>query len=193
MKRTVARAPADALSSRHARAAPTGSAASPGAVADAIGHCLLVFTVVPALTVVPGWLLFETGNALNLREPVVLSFALVRGVHSVLDALYAGIVPGVLSGIIDGLLVCVWLRSGDRAPTRWQLHAGGAICGAIAAGLMIGTVAAQQLLAGEARTWGVGAVAFEIASGLVCGALAIPTAARLLRREKAWGGRASGE
>ena len=183
MKRIVARAPADGLPGRRARAAPTGSAASPGAIADAIGHCLLVFTFVPALTVVPGWLLFETGNAQNLRDPVVLSFLLVRGVHTMLDAFYNGIVPGVVSGIIDGLLVCVWLRSGDRAPTRWQLYAGGAICGAIAAGLMIGVVAAQQLLAGEARTWGAGAVAFEIGSGLVCGALAIPTAARLLAHD----------
>ena len=185
MKRTVARTRADALSSRHARAAPTRAAASPGAIADAIGHCLLVFTFVPVLTVVPGWLLFESGNALNLREPVVLSFLLVRGVHTALDAFFAGIVPGVLSGIIDGLLVCAWLRSGDPAPTRRRLYAGGAVCGAIAAGLMIGVVAAQQFFAGEARTWGVGAVAFEIGSGLVCGALAIPRAARLLRGEKA--------
>jgi hypothetical protein len=187
MKRTVATTPAAAVSRRDARAAPIGRAASPGAIADAIGHCLLVFTFVPALTVVPGWLLFESGNALNVREPIVLSFVLLRGVHTVLDAFYAGIVPGVLSGIIDGLLVCVWLRTGHGVPTRARLYAGGAICGTIAAGLMIGVVAAQQLLAGAARTWGAGAVAFEIGSGLACGALAMPTAARLLRGEKAWG------
>jgi len=178
MKRTVARAPADAVSPRHARAASPGRKASAGAIADAIGHCLLVFTFVPALTVVPGWLLFESGNALNLREPVVFSFLLVRGVHTALDAFYTGIVPGVLTGLIDGLLVSAWLRS--RAPTRSALYAGGALRGAIAAGLMIAVVAAQQLLAGEARTWGAGAVVFEIGSGLVCGALAIPGAARLL-------------
>jgi hypothetical protein len=177
MKRIAAKAPAGARSGR----VRTGARdTTPGAIADAIGHCLLVFTFVPALTVVPGWLLFEGGNARNLHEPVVFSFLLVRGVHTLLDAVYTGIVPGVLTGIIDGLLVCVWLRSGGRARAGWQLHAGGAICGAIAAALMIGVVAAQQLLAGEARTWGVGAVAFEIGSGLVCGALAIPTAARLL-------------
>jgi hypothetical protein len=188
MKRIVAKTPADGVPRRQARAAPTAGAASPGGIADAIGHCLLVFTFVPALTVVPGWLLFESGNAQNLSEPVVLSFLMVRGVHTLLDAVYTGIVPGVLSGIIDGLLVCAWLRSGERAPTRLQLYAGGAVCGAIAACLMIGVVAAQQLLAGEVLPWGARAVAFEIGSGLACGALAIPTAARLLRGETAWGG-----
>jgi hypothetical protein len=33
-------------------------------------------------------------------------------------------------------------------------------------------------------TLGAGAVAFEIGSGLVCGVLAVPTVARLLRAEK---------
>jgi hypothetical protein len=162
--------------------APTKPGAySPGAVADSIGHCVLVFAFVPALAVIPGWLFFESTNPLNVREPLVLSFLLVRGVDTVLNAFYAGIVAGVLTGFIYGVLVCAWLWSGARVSTQRQLYLSGAIGGALAACLMVVVVATVQAFAGQERIWGAGAIAFEVVSGLVCGTIAVPTAARLLR------------
>ena len=150
------------------------------AVADAIGYCLLVFAFVPALTAIPGWVRFEVTNQLNIRDPIVLSFLLVRGFRAVLEAFRDGLLAGVLSGGIAGALIYVVVSSGVNVTTRPKLHAIGAITGGVAACLMIVTVVAIQGLAGHARVWG--AIPFEIASGLVCGALSAPTAVRFLRK-----------
>jgi hypothetical protein len=149
------------------------------AVADVVGHCLFVFVFVPALTAIPAWVRFEVTNPLNIRDPIVLSFLLVRGFRVVLDAFYAGLVAGVVSGGIAGVLMCVVAWSGVNVTTRPKLYAIGAITGGVAACLMIVAVVAIQGLAGHAGVWGT--IPFEIASGLVCGALSAPTAVRLLR------------
>lgn len=146
----------------------------PGTIADVVGNCLLVFAFVPALAAIPGWLRAEAADPSLLRDPVVLAFTLVRGVRAVLGALYEGIVPGVLGGLIDGVLLCAWMRSRGRAPAL----PAGAILGAVAASLMVVIVAAAQALAGQPRVWGAAAVAFEIGSGLVCGTLATASLAR---------------
>ena len=50
-----------------------------GARADAVGHSVLVFALLPALVPVPRWLAFEAQNALNRTDAVVLAFVPVRG------------------------------------------------------------------------------------------------------------------
>jgi hypothetical protein len=179
--KSVSQTASRAKAERSEPAPPKTPWQSPGAVADAIGHCLLVFTFLPALAAIPRWLVFESSNPLNVREPLILSFLLVRGVAAVLDAFYDGIVAGVLAGLIDGVLVCAWLRSRAGVCTPRQLYLVGAIGGVVAACLMVVVVAGAQALAGHERVWGAGAIVFEIVSGLVCGTIAIPTAARLLR------------
>lgn len=156
-------------------------AASWLAVADAVGHCLLVFAFVPTLTVLPRWLWFELTNPLNLHEPIVLAFVLVRGFKAMLDAFADGVVAGVVSGSIDGVLMWAVAASGAALTPRAKQYAVGAATGAVASGLMIVVVAVAQGAAGQARVWGASAIAFELAAGLVCGAIAAPTAVRLLR------------
>jgi hypothetical protein len=153
----------------------------PGTVADVIGDCVLIFAFAPALTAIPGWLLSEAVNRDLLQDPFVLAFLLVRAVRAVLRAFYDGIVAGVLSGLIDGVLVCAWLRGRRRAPTGRGLYVTGAILGGVAACLMVVVVATVQALAAQPRVWGAPAVAFDVGAGLVCGTLAIATAARRLR------------
>jgi hypothetical protein len=168
--------------SHHVRPASQSARHRAGAVADAIGHCVLVFVFVPLLPVVWQWLRFEATNPLDLRDPLVLAFLPVRGGNVALDAFYGGLLPGVLTGVIAGILLSVWLGSGARIPTRWKLHLAGAAAGAVAACVMVAVVAGGELVAGRERKWGVAAVAFEVGSGLVCGTIAVPSVARLLGR-----------
>lgn len=153
-------------------------------VADAVGHCVLVFAFVPALAPLPGWLVFEATNPLNVQDPIVLSFVLVRGINLLLNAFFAGIVPGVLAGTIEGALLCGWPSTRAPASTRRQRCMVGAVSGALAAGLMVLAVMAGEAFVRRPRTWAGGAIAFEVISGVVCGMLAAPTAIRLLARDE---------
>lgn len=159
------------------RTAPTRLAW--GRVADAIGHCLLVFVFVPLVATLPGWLSFEATNALNLQDPIVLVFAPVRGIVRVLNALLAGLPSGLVGGIAAGALLTLvtW-----RAPAGSSSHPvlAGAGCGA-AAGIVVIAWALVPAVGGAGEIAArLGAVAFELGSGVVCGMIAAPTAVRWL-------------
>jgi hypothetical protein len=149
---------------------------------------VLVFAFAPALASLPGWLLAEATSPLNMQDPVVSSFVLVRGVLGLLNAFYAGLVPGVLAGAIEGALVCAWVLSGGAISTRRQRALMGAITGALAASLMVLLVMGVELLGGRPRAWAADAVAFEAVSGILCGLIAAPTAVRFLREARYPGG-----
>jgi hypothetical protein len=148
--------------------------------ADAIGHCALIFAFVPTLAALPRWLSFEVTNRLNLDDPVVLAFLPVRGVVLLLNEFRDGVVPGLLAGLIDGVLLCAWVAWRDDQGPRARRLVVGALGGVVAAGVMVlGTLAA----AGDrSQPVPVVAVLFEMVSGMVCGAIAAPTAIRLLLR-----------
>ena len=182
MKGRVATKPARGVFRNETRVPHTEpEALGVGAVADAIGQCILVCAFLPSLVAVAQWLYLEATNPLNVSEPLVLSFVLVRGVTSVLEAFSAGLVAGVVNGLMIGIFVCTWLRArlGGFAPP--QLYLVGAVAGGLAACVMIVLVVGVESAAGSERLWGAGAVAFEIVSGMLCGTIAVPTAARLLR------------
>jgi hypothetical protein len=151
-----------------------------GRFADAIGHSVLVFAFLPTLASLPSSLRFEVSNGLNLTDPVVLAFVPVRGVILLLHAFKAGVVPGVLAGIIHGLLVCAFAArtSGAGAGAGRGVVVGvGAVAGALAAlAVVLATVGR-----GGGAALATGPVLFELASGIVCGAIAAPTAVRLAR------------
>ncbi|HJQ83705.1 MAG TPA: hypothetical protein VKA21_06510 [Candidatus Binatia bacterium] len=160
-----------------------------GAVADAVGHCVLIFAFAPTLAALPGWLYLEAHNPLNLDEPLVLMFAPMRGVIALLDAFAAGVLPGVLAGAIDGILVVTWFSWGGDVSTRRRQVFMGAIWGALAAGLMLPVATSVTFLRGASVTLPAATVAFEITSGIVCGMVATPTAIRLLAGSDAVGSR----
>ena len=146
-----------------------------GAIADVVGHCVVVFAFVPTLAVLPGWLVSEAANPLNRHEPIVLAFLPVRGLVALWSAFDAGLVPGIIGGLIDGILLSTWLL---RAQPR-RTFVAGAICGALAGGgVVLASVALGTFQRGFSLPRAV-PVAFELASGLVCGMLAVPTAVRL--------------
>jgi hypothetical protein len=148
-----------------------------GRFADAIGYSVLVFAFLPTLAALPPWLRFEATNGLNLSDPVVLAFLPVRGVISLLHAFQAGAAPGVLAGIVHGLLVCAVARTFAVRATerRAVVAAAGAVAGALAALVVVLATVGRIGIASLAA----GAVLFELASGIVCGAIAAPTAVRL--------------
>ena len=146
-----------------------------GAIADVVGHCVVVFAFVPTLAVLPGWLHAEATNALNWHDPIVLAFLPVRGMVALWSAFGAGLVPGIIGGLIDGVLLGTWLL---RAQPRSAFVAG-AICGTLAGcGVVLASVALGTFQHGLSLPGAV-PVAFELASGLACGMLAVPTAVRL--------------
>lgn len=147
-----------------------------GAIADAVGHCLLVFTFVPPLLALPGWLYREAGNHLNLEEPLVLAFVPVRGVTVLLNAFYAGVVPGLVAGLVTGVALTVLAR---RAVAPRLL---GAVIGALAAGVAL--VATLVVARGSAWAPPANVVAFELGAGLLCGGIAAPTALRFMRTDR---------
>lgn len=150
-----------------------------GRFADAIGHSVLVFAFLPTLASLPSWLRFEAANDLNLTDPVVLAFLPVRGVILLLHAFKAGAAPGVLAGILHGFLVCLfaWRSESGATTSRGAAAAIGAVAGALAALGVVVATAGRSGLASLAS----GPVLFELASGIVCGAIAAPTAVRLAR------------
>jgi hypothetical protein len=151
-----------------------------GAVADAVGHCLLVFAFAPVLVALPRWLYFEATNPLNLEDPIVLAFLPARAGVLMLNTFLAGAVQGVVAGIVAGALVSAWAGARGRPSTRAQEILLGAACGTVAACLMVGAVLALEVSEGRPVPSHVGPIAFEIATGAVCGVLAVPTALRLL-------------
>jgi len=149
----------------------TGSATTErgGAIVEVVGHCVVVFAFVPTLAVLPGWLHSEATNPLNWHEPLVLAFLPVRGMVALWSAFAAGLVPGVLGGLIDGILLRTWLL---RSKPRRMLVAGAA-CGALAGcGVVLVTAALGTMQRGFSLPRAV-PVAFELASGVVCGMLAV--------------------
>lgn len=162
-----------------ARAAAASRVPAWGACADALGHCVLVFAFLPTLAALPRWLAFEATNTLNLHDPVVLAFLPVRGALLLLSALDEGLVPGIVAGVIAGLLVCAWTarQPAPRTPaSRLLLGAAGGFC---AAGLMLLATIGWARASGRSLTVPPTTLAFELASGAVCGLVAISGALRL--------------
>lgn len=146
-------------------------------VADAIGHCLLVFAFLPTLAAIPSWLYFEGNNALNWTDPVVLIFLPVRGMLRALAAFSQGAVPGSLAGAIFGALVSLWIAWLGNPVSRGSRLALGSVGGAISAGF-VSLLLLMFFAAGDPSH--ATAAGFEIASGVLCGAMATPTAIGLL-------------
>jgi hypothetical protein len=143
-------------------------------IVDALGHCLLVFAFLPPLAALPDWLRFELTNRLNVEQPIVGIFLPVRGFIRLLNEFYAGIVPALVAGCIDGVLLCAW-AAWSRAVSR-----------PLIVGAATGTLSALAMLGGFALS-GVdvrSAAWFEVASGTVCGAIAAPAALRFLSQAK---------
>jgi hypothetical protein len=149
--------------------------------ADAVGHCVLVFAFLPVLAALPPWLRFEAQNPLNASDPVVLAFLPVRGAILLLHAFAAGVVPGVLAGVVDGVLVCVWARRADAATSSRARLAVGALAGGLAAATVVGGSLAIAAARGRPASVPLATVAFELGSGVVCGAVAVGGALRLAR------------
>jgi hypothetical protein len=153
---------------------------SSGRILDVVGHCLLVFAFLPTVAALPRWLWLEATNPLNRTDPIVLAFVPVRGLILLLNAFAAGFVPGVAAGLFCGLLACGWL-AWRGAPAWSRRHAYGAAAGGAAAALMVLGTLALAVVEGRPRL-PLGPVAFELASGLVCGLVAAPGVLRLAGR-----------
>ena len=146
---------------------------------------MLIFAFVPTLALVPSWIAFEISNPLNARDPVVLSFVLVRGINLLLDAFRARVALGVLSGAITGVVVAARVWSGARVSTTRERIVLGAIGGVVGTGLALTLqLAVQTFAGGEPSAWSSAAVTSEMISGLLCGMIAGPTAVRFLHASK---------
>jgi len=144
-----------------------------------------VFAFVPTLAALPGWLYFEAHNPLDYRDPIVLAFAPVRATVALLGAFSAGVLPGTTAGVLDGLLLAAWLRSGARVSTRRRRALVGGACGALAGCLMIGGTVAYAILTSRPFALTGTVIAFELGSAVICGILAAPAAVRFLYRAAA--------
>ncbi len=151
-----------------------------GGIADAVGHCVLVFAFAPTLAAIPSWLVREVHNRLNADDLVVLAFLPVRGLVVLLNAFAVGAPQGVLEGVLAGVLVVMWCAGRGVGATWRERSLLGAICGMSAAGALIGAVVAWQAVRPGPTTFPAAAVAFEIGSGMACGMLAVPGTLRLL-------------
>jgi hypothetical protein len=160
-------------------AAPAQRRPSWGAIADAIGCCVLAFAFLPPLASLVRWLTFESANALNLSDHIVLEFLPIRGAITLVAAFLAGVVPGVIAGLIDGALVSVWW-TWRGVPTRGHALLLGAACGVLAAALMIVVILAVQVATTSTELPTASSLAFEVGSGLACGIVSAPGAVRLL-------------
>lgn len=141
---------------------------------------MLVFAFAPTLAVLPRWILFEATNPLNLQEPVVLAFLPVRAGLALVNAFFDGVTQGVFAGVVVGILLSGWyVRRGVAATTGGRILLGAA-CGALGAAIMVATMLSLDVLQSGTLTAPIAPVLFELVSGTVCGALAIPHAVRLL-------------
>lgn len=154
------------------------SRTSLGAVADAVGHSVLVFAFLPALAPVPRWLAFEVQNPLNRTDPVVLTFLPVRGAVLLLNVFWQGLEPGLVAGILNGVLLAALATRALRPATRTRALLLGAATGLAASAAMTALFVAVGLTSATQLTRPT--TLFELATGLVCGALAAPTALRWL-------------
>lgn len=151
-----------------------------GAIADAVGHSVLVYVLVPTLVSLPAWLQYELANPLNFTHPVVTAFLPVRGFRALLNAFDAGKNAGLLAGLLNGAFVCAWVRwRGVPTGLQGRLLFGAATGGA-AGLLMIVTVLTINSIDSGNLVVPLVPVAFESGSGLVCGLIAVPTMLRLL-------------
>jgi hypothetical protein len=150
-----------------------------GRVADAVGHCVLIFAFLPAIAALPAWLSFELRNPLNASDPVVLTFLPVRGAILLLHAFRAGVLQGVLAGMLYGLFVCAWARRWGEVTPAGRRWAYGALGGALAAAVVVGGFLALGAVRGPIASVALASVAFEIGSGAVCGLVAARRALRL--------------
>jgi hypothetical protein len=157
---------------------------SSGAVADAIGCCVLAFAFLPPLASLVSWLWFEAGNPLNLQNRFVLEFVPVRGAVELVSSFLAGVVPGVVGGAIDGALVVAWWTS-RGVPTRRHALALGAVTGALAATAMMLAVLGYQAATTSVPLPPIATLAAELGYGVVCGILSAPRAVRLLAGDAA--------
>lgn len=153
-----------------------------GAVADAVGHSVLVFAFLPALAPVPRWLAFELQNPLNRTDPVVLTYLPVRSAILLLNVFWQGLLPGLAAGVINGALFAMAAVRGDLA-SRLRAAALGAATGATAAAVMTTIFVAAGLT--TTKSLSDPTLLFELVSGLICGAVAAPTATRLLAASEA--------
>ncbi len=155
-----------------------------GRAADAIGHCVLVFAFVPILVVLPNWLARQLEDPVA-RDPIAVLFVPVRAVITLLEAFAAGVGPRVVTGIIAGVLLWSWLAFGARVPRALPALVAGIVCGTAAASLLMLAAFARAQLAGEPVTLASWPVLQHLGTGAVCGAIAGPTAARLVRAASA--------
>ena len=150
------------------------------AVADALGHSILVFVFLPTLAALPDFLGYELRNPFNLTDPVVLAFLPARTLRAFVNAFSSGVIPGSIAGAVNTALLCamVWLRPAPAGAA--QRMALGAVCGVVAGLLSVLAILAIQFgRAGITNAPWV-AIAFETASATVCGMVAGPGAVRLL-------------
>ena len=149
-------------------------------IVEAVAHCVMVFAFLPALIVLPDWLYFELTNPLNRHEPLVLAFVVVRGVNVLLDSFMGGLVPGLVAGTIDGLLVTAWVRARGPVATRAQRILLSATCGALAGCAAVLVVVLREPWKEKELAVPAITIAFGIASGVLCGAVAAPRALAFL-------------
>jgi len=165
---------------RHASRERDPRPSSAWAVADAVGHCVLVFAFVPALAAVPGWLLREGSLAPNLHDPLVLAFLPVRGAVALLNAFFVGAAQGVIAGVCAGLVLAAWRGARGATASTAEAALRGAAAGAVGAAVMVAVVLAWQAARVGALAPPPAAVAFELGAGILCGVLAAPGASGLL-------------
>ncbi len=149
------------------------------AVADAAGHCMLVFAYAPALVAIPLWLWFELHNPANLHVPVILAFAPIRGFLLLLDAFQLGAAAGASAGCLHGFFLSAWRWTHDGISTRRQRLVLGALGGVLAASLVMTMRLLLPIFRGGSPP-PVDEIASGIAIGLLCGLLSTSTALRLL-------------
>lgn len=147
-----------------------------GVAADAIGHCVLVFAFVPILAVLPNWLRLELGDPVA-RAPMAVVFLPVRLVVTLLQAFTDGVGPRVVVGLVAGGLLWSWLAFGARDVRTLAAVGAGILCGLAAAGVVMLAALAQ----GQSGTLAASPVLQHLGTAALCGAIAAPTAARLVR------------
>lgn len=152
----------------------------PGAIADAVGHSVLVYVFLPTLAGLPSWIGYELANPLNFTDPTVTAFLPVRGFRALLNAFEQGMNAGLLAGLLNGVLVSAFVRArGVPGPLQRRLLLG-ALAGATAGLLTVATLLTINAVRAGELTVPFLPVVFEVASGLVCGVAAVPTMLRLL-------------
>jgi hypothetical protein len=140
---------------------------------------VLVFAFLPVVVVLPGWMYFEATNPLNLQDPIVLVFAPLRALVRMLNAFFAGMVPGLVGGLTAGVLLAL---VATRVPVAASTHPRlvGAGCGAVAGLVVVASALAPLLATSGAISARLGAATFELLSAVACGVVAGPTAVRWL-------------